>query len=84
MAGTGKGATKRQRELGARIRTRRLDLGLSQEALAHQARIDRSYVGSLEAGMRNPSLDTLCKIAKALAVDVGELLSGLQNMRGRT
>jgi hypothetical protein len=38
----------------------------------------------LEAGQRNPSVDTLAKLALALAVDIAELVPGLQNLLGRT
>ena len=83
MAGTGKGATPRQRELGRRIKQRREELGLSQEALALRASIHRSYIGSLEAGARNPSLDNAVKLAIALEIDVAELVRGLADHEGR-
>jgi transcriptional regulator with XRE-family HTH domain len=50
---------------------------LSQEALAFEANIDRSYVGGIERGERNPSFFTLCAIAKVLSCDVGSLTQGL-------
>lgn len=83
MAGTGKGVTPRQRELGQRIRSRREALGLSQEALALRADINRTYVGSLEGGHRNPSLENLAKLASALELDLAELVGGLQDYEGR-
>lgn len=83
MAGTGKGPTPRQREFGDRIRARRGALGLSQEQLAYEADINRTYIASLEAGQRNPSLDLLCRLARALQVDPAELVKGLQRLDGR-
>ena len=83
MSGTGKGAPPRQRELGRRIRQRREDLGLSQEALAFAADVHRTYVTQLENGMRNPSIETTAKLALALGVDVSDLTSGLQALPGR-
>ena len=83
MAGTGKGPTPRQREFGDRIRSRRQKLGLSQEALALQAGINRTYIGSLEAGERNPSLDNIARLALALGVDISVLVRGLQDLPGR-
>ena len=83
MAGTGKGPTPRQRELGDRIRSSRDALNLSQEQLAHRAGINRTYIASLESGERNPSLDLLCRMATALGTDVGNLVRGLQDYRGR-
>lgn len=63
--------------LGARIRSARLAKGWSQEDLAGVANLDRSYVGSLERGERNPSLATLLRIARALDVSVASLVGGL-------
>ena len=65
------------RLLGERIREIRKAKGLSQEDLAHQAEVDRSYMGCIERGQRNPSLRTLCVIATTLDVDVGALTKGL-------
>lgn len=68
---------------GDRLRARRHELGFSQEALAHAAGINRTYIASLEAGQRNPSLDMIGRIAAALATDAGELVRGAQEVRGR-
>ncbi len=56
---------------------------LSQEALAHRASIHRTYIGSLEAGQRNPSLENLVRLAAALGIDVGALVQGLGDYTGR-
>ena len=71
-------------EFGDRVRSYRLKAGLSQEGLAYQAGINRSYIASLEAGQRNPSLDLMARLAVALRVDLGELVRGLQKKRGRS
>ena len=84
MAGTGKGKTARQVEFGDRVRHYRIRLKLSQEALAYKAGIHRTYIASLEAGQRNPSLDLMARLAAALEVDLGTLVKGLQAKRGRT
>jgi transcriptional regulator with XRE-family HTH domain len=47
---------------------------LSQEALAVDAGVDRSYVGRLERGVENPTVETLDKLAAALGVAAAELL----------
>jgi transcriptional regulator with XRE-family HTH domain len=83
VAGTGKGPTPRQREFGDRIRARRRNLDLSQEALALRAGINRTYIGSLEAGGRNPSLENISRLALALGVDAADLVQGLQKLKGR-
>ena len=83
VAGTGKGPTPRQRLFGDRVRDRRLTLGLSQEALAHRAQINRTYIGTLEAGERNPSLDLIARLAKGLDCDAADLVRGIQALDGR-
>lgn len=64
-------------ELGNRIRWRRKSLGLTQEALADAAELDRSYVGGVERGTRNITFTVLCKLCAALSCDVAELTRGL-------
>jgi transcriptional regulator with XRE-family HTH domain len=84
VAGTGKGRTPRQVELGDRIRRYRSRRGFSQEALAYEAGINRTYIASLEAGQRNPSLDLMARLAAALEIDLGTLVKGLQAVKGRS
>jgi len=83
MASRGTGPTPLQRELGDRIRERRHELDLTQAELAFESDIHYSYIGSLEAGGRNPSIDLLARLAKALDVDLGDLVGGLQKLKGR-
>ena len=65
------------RILGGRIRAGRKELGWSQEELAFECDIDRSYIGGVERGERNVTFKVLCKIAAALRCDVAELTRGL-------
>jgi transcriptional regulator with XRE-family HTH domain len=51
-----------------------LELGLSQEGLAEVAHLHRTYVGSVERGERNISVDSMERLAAALRVDVVQLL----------
>ncbi len=60
--------------LGQNVRRFRVERKLSQEELAFQAEIDRTYVSQIERGVINPSLLVLWKIATVLAVDVVALL----------
>jgi transcriptional regulator with XRE-family HTH domain len=71
VGGTEKGRTPRQVEFGDRVRSFRMKAGLSQEALAYEADINRSYIASLEAGQPNPSLDLLARLASPSTVDLG-------------
>jgi transcriptional regulator with XRE-family HTH domain len=66
--------TKELVTLGQTIKGLRLDVGLSQEALAFEAGIDRSYIGGIERGEHNLALINLIKIAKTLGVTASELL----------
>lgn len=65
--------------LGAEIRRARAGIGLSQEALAVDAGLDRSYVGGIERGEHNLTIMNIAKIADALKVKPSTLLesSGL-------
>ncbi len=60
---------------GAVVRQRRLALGLSQEALAHSAGVDRSYMSSIERGGQNVGLVLAVQIARALEVGLADLAS---------
>jgi transcriptional regulator with XRE-family HTH domain len=59
--------------LGRAIRRVRLDKGLSQEALAEWAGLDRTYISGLERGVRNPAMGTIEKVATALGVRISAL-----------
>ena len=61
--------------VGDNIRRFRLERGVSQESLALDAEIDRTYVSGLERGKRNPSVELLEKIGAVLGVTVAELVT---------
>ena len=63
--------------LGQRIRARRRGLGLSQEGLAHEAGLDRSYVGRIERGEHNLTFIALLRLCRALNCDAASLTVGL-------
>lgn len=65
--------TQLKKHLGAKIRHYRKRLGLSQEQLADRADLHRTYIGAIERGDQNVSIDNIEKIATALKVDVIKL-----------
>lgn len=73
MAGK-RGAASVRRAFGKKVRTLRLQRGLTQEALAELASLHRNYVGSVERGERNVSLDNINALAVALGVTPSDLL----------
>ena len=56
------------------LKTLRVQLGLSQEALAANAGLHRTYIGSVERAERNVSIDNMEHLATALNVDIVDLL----------
>lgn len=56
------------------VRAARNALGLSQEDLAHEAEVDRTYVSQVEGGKRNITVTVLARIAKALETTPDKLL----------
>ena len=61
------------KKLGMRIRKLRTNMGFSQEDLAFNAYLDRSYIGEIERGERNLSFLNIEKISKALKMSVSKL-----------
>lgn len=57
-------------KVGNRIKELRKELGLSQEKLANNCELDRTYIASVENGKRNISIVNLEKIANALNVSL--------------
>lgn len=68
--------------LGQNVRRLRTEQGLSQEELAFRAGMKRSYLSDLERGTRNPSVRALGRLAEALEVEAGALLT-LGGVTGR-
>ena len=65
----------RLRKLGTAIRAARLERGLSQEALADAAGIDRSHMGKIERGERNVSVLNVARVAAALNLSLASLMA---------
>ena len=64
-----------RRILAMNVRAARDRLGLSQEALAYEAEIDRTCISGIERGKRNPSVDLIARLAEALKTTPAALLS---------
>lgn len=69
-----RGFEKTQAVLAANLRQVREAKGWSQEMLALEAEVDRTYISQVERGVCNPSLRVLHQIANVLKVPVAELL----------
>ena len=63
---------------GNNVRCLRIKKGLSQEQLADLAGLHRTYIGGIERGERNISLENIVKIAKALGIDPTTLPGGIR------
>ena len=58
---------------GKKVQGLRQKRGISQEKLAHEVGVHRTYLGFVERGERNPTLTKIEKIAKALGVSIQDL-----------
>lgn len=61
---------------GEKVRELRKEKGLSQEELSFKADLHRTYIGMIERAEKNITLLNIEKIAKALSVEIKELLNG--------
>ncbi len=55
---------------GQRVKTLRLQSGLSQEAFADKCGLDRTYISGIERGVRNPTLEVIAVIASGLDIQL--------------
>lgn len=63
------------RAFGRVLRDQRIARGLSQEALAYAAGMDRTYMGRVECGYSLPTLTKMCKLAAALEMSLSKLIA---------
>lgn len=78
MAGPRQANTAYRRAFGLRLRTLRHERGLSQEGLALESGIARSYLGGIERGEKNPALDHIVLLAQTLQIQPADLLPDLR------
>jgi transcriptional regulator with XRE-family HTH domain len=62
-----------RKRLGINVQRLRRGKKLSQEELAHRARIHQTYLSGIETGKRNPSVRVLERLARGLGADIQEL-----------
>jgi len=63
-----------QARLGARVRDLRQQRGWTQEALGERAGLSYKFIGEIERGVGNPTIDSIDQIARAFRIDTGLLL----------
>lgn len=64
--------------LGKRVRSLRQQQGLTQEQLGEKASLDPTYISGIERGVRNPSLLILSRLARALQVQLTDLVISIE------
>lgn len=67
------------KQIGNRIRSYRTQLGYSQEKLAEISGCHHTYIGQIERGEKNPTLESVEKIAVALNLSLSKLFENLDN-----
>lgn len=67
-----------QRKFGLVIKELRLKKGLSQESLANQSDIDRTYISDIEKGERNISLKIIERLSQTLQISLSELFKKIE------
>lgn len=64
-------------KFGRNLRKCRKTAGLTQEALAEGANMDRTYISDIERGVRNPGIKNVARLANALSVPSAKLMKGV-------
>jgi transcriptional regulator with XRE-family HTH domain len=68
--------------LGTELRKAREEAGLSQEKLAFEAEVDRSYVSLLENDHKSPTVEVLFRLCDAMKIPASELIARVEKTRG--
>jgi len=67
--------------VGERVKQRRRELGLSQDALAQRAGISKSFLSDLETGKRSLGAETLLDLARAMGLSLDYLMTGKESRK---
>ncbi|HZK79763.1 MAG TPA: helix-turn-helix transcriptional regulator [Humisphaera sp.] len=70
--------------LGGELRKVRRAAGLTQEALAFRARVDRSYLSELERDLKSPTVSLLFRLCDAMGASASKVLSRVEKARRKT
>ncbi len=70
-------------KFGSNLRRERQEKKLTQEKLAEKADLDPTYISGIERGVRNPSLLSIVRIAKALGTTASDLSRGIEGRQHR-
>ena len=70
--------------LGELLRKAREEAGMTQEALAHAAGVDRSYLSELERDLKSPTVEFLLNLCAAMGTSAGSLISQLEQAQKRS
>jgi transcriptional regulator with XRE-family HTH domain len=73
--------TALKKALGTLVRERRLQIGLSQEDLGFECGLHRTYIGSIERGETNLSLENMAVLAISLRCEIIDLIPSLKTIR---
>jgi transcriptional regulator with XRE-family HTH domain len=68
---------------GLALKKLRSEAGLSQDALAKDCKLDRTFISLLERGERQPTITTIYKVAEALEVTVQQLIIQIDNQMNK-
>ena len=67
-----------QKQLGKKVRDLRTAKGYSQESFAHDCDLHRTYIGCIERGEKNVTINNITKIAKVLKINLSSLFEGIK------
>jgi transcriptional regulator with XRE-family HTH domain len=67
-------AHKARKALGKTIRAYRVSMGISQEKLAELADVHRNYIGKIERGEQNITINSLCQLATVFEKPLSEIM----------
>ena len=66
---------------GIVLKQRRIEIGISQEELAHSCDLHRTYISSLERGIKTPTLVTIFKLSPILNIKPSELIKKVEELK---